>query len=610
MNYKDKEYNDVLEKLFYSSSKPSRYVGGELNSVDINKSYDTRMVMCFPDKYEVGMSNLGIKILYHLINEQEKMLCERCFAPDLDLSKLLNEYNIPLMSIETRKPLLEADILGFSVQFEMLYTNILYMLELAKIPFYAHDRDESYPLIIAGGPCMVNPEPIAPFFDAMLIGEGEDNIPQFVNLYRKCKQQGLSRKEFLEQASKIEGVYVPSLYPIQNMNGYEVIAQKEIVKKAVCSDFEQSYFPTKQVVSNMEIIHDRAVMELYRGCANGCRFCQAGFYYRPIRARSAARVMNLCEGLLNNTGYEEISLASLSTSDYKYANSLFPKLKEMALKKRINLSLPSLRLDSYDDAISENSRRSSLTFAPEAGTDRLRKVINKNITEDDIKRSIGKAFSQGYNNVKLYFMIGLPTETMQDIDGIADTVQMIRDLYFEHRNSKKPVNISVSTSVFIPKPLTPFQWAEQISIEEMAHRQYYLKDKLKQIRGVRYHYHESNSSFIESLLARGDRSLAKLIVKVHSLGSCFDSWTEGFNYDNWQNAINELGINTKIFTGEIDTAQTLPWDFIDFGVTKEYLLKELHKSKEAEPSQPCLKICAGCGANKLKRCDINVNNKI
>lgn len=553
---------------------------------DMDKPCDERVCLCFADKYEVGMSNMGLRILYHMLNDTDGVVCERCFAPDLDMGEKLMLGGIKLFSLENKKTLTSFDIVGFSVGFELAYTNILYIMQLAGIPFYAKDRGEEYPLIVAGGPCMVNPAPIADFFDALLIGEGEVNLANFVQLHRECKKQGLSRAEFLQRASKLDGVYIPSI------GGR--------VKRAVVQDLDKAYFPTKILVPSCEIVHDRSTIELFRGCANGCRFCQACFYYRPIREKKPQTLLKQAKELIDNTGYDELSLSSLSTSDYSHLKELVENLKVEAQKQKVKLALPSLRLDSFEAEIYEDTKGSSLTFAPEAGTQRLRDVINKNVGDKDIYSSLSAALSHGVKNVKLYFMIGLPTETEEDLKGIVDIVKLVKKLHSEVGKSKL-LNITVSTSVFIPKPLTPFQWERQITMQEMYDKQDYLKRELR-IKNVKYSWHDAKSSVIEAVLARGDNKLSAVLKRAFELGCIFDSWAECFDYDKWIQAFNDCNIDITEYTDAIDLNKQLAWDFIDNGVTKEYLLKERQKAYEGITTPNCIHKCNGCGANKLGGC--------
>ena len=585
------EYKKKIDELLLSVEKPARYVGGEWNVPDMSKKARAKFCFCFPDIYEIGMSNLGLQILYDIINRHPDYIAERCYAPWTDMGEKLRENNIPLLSLETATPLKDFDVVGFSVQFELLYSNVLYMLDLAGIPFYAKDRGEEYPIICAGGPCAVNPEPFAPFFDCIIIGEGEEVDLEVLKTVADCKEKGYSRIQILGELKKIEGVYVP-----------ELLKDGEKVVKAVVKDFENAPYPTKPLVPNIEIVHDRATLELYRGCASGCRFCQAGYYYRPIRERSAEKCAEYGREMINNTGFGEISLCSLSTSDYTGLMDLEKELRPFIDEKKITLALPSLRLSSFTKEMAQSSKRSSLTFAPEAGTQRLRNVINKNVTDEEIG-NIGRAFEAGYDSVKLYFMLGLPTETDEDILGIADICRRLRNLYIEIRK-KRNLTLSVSCSVFIPKPSTPFQWEAQISFEEMLRRQKLLRNALKEIKGVSFSWHGAETSVLEVVLARGDKKLAPVIARAYELGAKFDSWTEYFNWDIWTQAFADCGIDMQEYIDEIPENKALPWDFIDIGVSKKYLLGQRHLAYQGITTKNCREGCNGCGANKLGRCTI------
>ena len=553
---------------------------------DMDKPCRHRTCLCFSDKYEVGMSNIGVRILYHMLNDMEGFICERSFAPDLDMAQELKSRGQRLFSLETKRDIVDFDLIGFSVQFELQYTNIPYMFELAGIPLYAKDRPEDFPPVVAGGPCAVNPMPFAPFFDAILIGDGEITFKQINELHLKCLEQGLSKSEFLRLATEIDGVYVPSI--------------GNRTKRAVVQNLDEAYFPTSVLVPNCDIVHDRSTIELFRGCANGCRFCQACFFYRPIRERKPDTLVRYATELMDNTGYDELSLCSLSTSDYSHLKEMVDGIKEQADKRKVKLALPSLRLDSFEAEIYEETSGSSLTFAPEAGTQRLRNVINKNISEQDIYNSIKGAMEHGVKNVKLYFMIGLPTETDEDLQGIVDIVHLVKDLHRQYGKSKL-INITVSTAVFIPKPLTPFQWERQITIDEMKHKQDFLKEKLR-IKNVKYSWHGAESSVIEALLARGDESLAPVIEEAYKQGAVFDSWSEHFHYEYWLNAIQKCNVDVDEFVGEQAEDKDFCWDIVDNGVTKAYLLAERHKSRQGVTTPNCMGKCNGCGASKLGRC--------
>lgn len=600
--------NKRFEELLLTVQKPGRYSGGEVNSVvKDKKNVDVRFAFCFPDTYEVGMSHLGMKILYSQFNEREDIWCERVFAPWLDFEKVMRDNGIPLFGLESRDPISNFDFIGFTLQYELSYTNVLNMLDLAGVPLKSCDRKELTPLVVAGGPCTCNPEPLCDFVDIFFLGEGEEVDLEVIDLYKKYKQNGGSKQDFLREAAEIEGVYVPSLYDTEyNKDGtVSAVIPRDgapaTIRKRICKNMDESYYPDKFVVPYIEIVHDRAVQEIFRGCIRGCRFCQAGFIYRPVREKSVETINRQARAVCENTGYDEISLSSLSTSDYRELRPLLGELLEWTDKQKVSLSLPSLRIDNFSDELLQKVsgvRKSGLTFAPEAGTQRLRDVINKNITEEEILNTCRTAFEGGYTQVKLYFMLGLPTETDEDLLGIAELGQKIVNLYYQTPNRPKgrSVNVTVSVASFVPKPFTPFQFEPQITREEMLRRQYFLRDALT-TRKITLNWHDNKTSFLEGVFARGDRRLGKVMETALKKGCHFDSWDECFELEKWQEAFAECGIDPSFYanrTREFDEIN--PWDHLDYGVTKKFLICQNELAHKAITTPNCREKCAGCGA--------------
>lgn len=598
-----------LEQLLLTVQKPGRYSGGEVNQVVKDKSADTvRFAFCFPDTYEIGMSHLGMKILYSLFNEREDIWCERVFAPWTDFEKVMRENDIPLYALESRDSIRDFDFVGFTLQYELSYTNILLMLDLGGIPLKAADRDDSWPIIVAGGPCTCNPEPLADFFDIFFLGEGEKVDLEVIDLYKKNKANGGTKQDFLRAAAQIKGVYVPSLYDVTYNDDKTVksVTPKcdapKIIEKRIEENLDETYYPDKFVVPYIEAVHDRAVQEVFRGCIRGCRFCQAGYIYRPVREKSPAVVNRQARALCQSAGYDEMSLSSLSTSDYTRLEEMLDEMLSWTECEKISLSLPSLRIDNFSEDLMKKVNRlkkSGLTFAPEAGTQRLRDVINKNITENDILGTCATAFRGGYTSVKLYFMMGLPTETDQDIVGIADLAQKIVDLYYSlpERPKGKAVNVSISVANFVPKPHTPFQFEPQITREEMMRRQQLLKDSIKS-KKITFNYHENKTSFLEGVFARGDRKLGAVIESAYKKGCRFDGWDECFNLDAWLEAFGECDVAPEFYANRTRPFDEItPWDHLDYRITKEFLIRE-NMAAHAEKTTPnCREKCAGCGAN-------------
>ena len=600
-----------IEKFLLDVQKPARYIGGEMGSVvkDFEK-YDCKVAFCFPDTYEIGMSHLGMKILYHMINEREDSLCERVFAPWIDMEQKMREHNIPLYSLENKKAVKEFDLVGFTLQYEMSYTNILNMLDLAEIPLLSKDRREG-PFVCVGGPCAYNSEPLADFVDFVMLGEGEEIFGEVIDAYIAWKNSGKSRKEFLETIAKIKGIYVPQFYDVSyNPDGTVKLIEKnnenaaDKPQKRIIKDMSEVYYPETMVVPFTEIVHDRIMLEIFRGCTRGCRFCQAGMIYRPVREKSVDRICELAEKLILNTGYDEISLSSLSTSDYSSLKELTERLLDITQKRRVSLSLPSLRVDNFSMDLMKKVqavRKTGLTFAPEAGTQRMRDVINKGVTENDLMNSVALAFSSGWSTVKLYFMIGLPTETMEDVIGIADLGEKVVECYYNcvPKGKNRGVKVTVSTSTFVPKPFTPFQWDAQDDIESVVLKQQNLKKNISK-KQINYNWHESKVSLLEAVFARGDRRLGKVLLKAHEMGCKFDGWDDTFDFDRWMKVFEECNISPEFYAyrkREFD--EVLPWSHIDVGVSTKYLISEREKAEKGILTNDCRKGCTGCGITVL-----------
>ena len=604
------------DEILLSIQQPARYIGGEVNTVNKDpEKVDIRFAMCFPDVYEIGMSHLGMQILYDMFNRREDIYCERVYSPWTDLDKIMREKKIPLFALESQEPVRDFDFFGITLQYEMSYTNILQVLDLAQIPLHAADRTESDPIVIGGGPCAYNPEPLADFFDMFYIGEGETVYFELMDRYKENKKQGRSRREFLEQAAEIEGIYVPAFYDVEYHEDGTIKSfrpnnshAKETITKQLVVNMDDAYYIETPVVPFIKATQDRVVLEIQRGCIRGCRFCQAGNVYRPLREHSLEYLKDYAYKMLKSTGHEEISLSSLSSSDYTYLEGLVNFLIDEFKGQGVNISLPSLRIDAFSlDVMSkvQDVKKSSLTFAPEAGSQRLRDVINKGLTEEVILQGANDAFHGGWNRVKLYFMLGLPTETKEDMEGIAELSEKVAEIYYEipkeQRNGK--VNVVASSSFFVPKPFTPFQWARMCTKEEFIERAYIVKDKFRQMKNqksLKYNYHEADLTVLEGVLARGDRKTGALIEEAYKNGAIYDSWSEYFDNRIWMKAFETCGLSVDFYTTrERSLDEVFPWDFIDAGVSKEFLKREWLNAIDEKLTPNCRQRCSACGGMRF-----------
>lgn len=601
-------YPKEVEKLLLKVQKPGRYVGGELNStVKDKKDVEVRFAFCFPDTYEIGMSHLGIKILYGAMNEVPYFWCERVFAPWVDMEQKMLEEQIPLYALESGDPVREFDFIGFTLQYELSYTNVLNMLKLAGIPLRSADRHDLFNLVVGGGPCACNPEPLADFFDLFFLGDGEEVDIEVMELYRRCKKEGRSKAEFLDLAAQIEGVYVPSLYRVEyhedgTVKSYTPTGNAPAaVKKRVFNDMDRAYYPDSFPVPMIEVVFDRISEEVLRGCIRGCRFCQAGFLYRPFREKSIDVIDAQCRALCASTGYDEISLSSLSTSDYSQLNELIDRLHQWTEGEKISLSLPSLRVDNFSPQLMErihSVRKSGLTFAPEAGSQRMRDVINKNVSEEELLHTVNVAFAEGWSRIKLYFMIGLPTETPEDVRAILGLGKKVVDAFYanEDKPRGKAVEVSLSCAAFVPKPFTPFQWFGQDTMEQLQEKQHILKDDIPSKR-LSVSYHGAKTSFLEAVFARGDRRLCAVLEQAVNWGLHFDGWDECFDFDKWLEAFAACGLDPAFYANrQRGFDEVFPWDHLDYGIRKEFLQAECEKAYRAQTTPNCREKCSHCGA--------------
>ena len=604
------DYDALLSRV----EKPARYTGSEMNAdVKPFDSAEVTFAFCFPDTYEVAMSHLGMKILYGIINDLPYAVCERVCMPWVDMLSEMKEHNVPLCSLESKRALNRFDIVGFTLQYEMSYTNILEMLHLGGIPVKSADRAEQDPIVVAGGPCAFNPEPLHQFVDAFMIGDGEDVIIQLTDMIRDCRRNGVSRRECLRRLAALRGVYVPCFYrdeynedgTLKSLTPIEQGIPARVLK-CIVTDFENAYMPTKPPVPYVQVVFDRIMLEIMRGCTRGCRFCQAGMLYRPVRERSVEKLVEAAKKTVENTGYEEISLSSLSSSDYSCISELAERLMDELRDKRVSLSLPSLRVDKFvQDTLTHTQKvkKSSLTFAPDAGTQRLRDVINKNVTEEDLSNTLTNAFSNGWNAVKLYFMTGLPTETDEDLLGIAEMARLAARAYYgvPKQERVKGLRITCSASVFVPKPFTPFQWCAQDRPETVQRKQQLVKNEFRQLKTAAFHYHDSGVSQMEACFAVGDRRLSDVLYRAWELGCLLDGWTEQFHYDLWKQAFDDCGLSIDFYAHRVrGLDEVLPWDHIDAGISKVFLRREYEKALNAQTTRDCREGCNGCGLQKLK----------